>query len=795
MSRPLLCSLLLCSSLCPCLHAFAAPLAPVTSTRAAQVAQLQSWADARKIDTPSPLNLDVRAADLEAARATKPLQAWVRRGGIVVLHTDAAGVFGFQTVQARERTFDRAGQLWGKSENALPFGGSPLFLGGRSQSRLGQTDGVPGVRTVFYQLDSGDALLQASGPAVVPLLRVQDNTAPTKNTAEPVLYAAAMRRYGAGWALFVPRTIEARADGALFQKNLEGFIAAANENKWLSLPVSALGSAYAAASQKRKVDWQSLRGTLRPALDEQQLPLVSDEAQLVLSLDDAKAVDAVTAQADAAPTDDQERGRALVYLLAARALWQKDNDDGAPAADAKLAALWDASSTARQALWQSQSDGPAAAMTRWWCGVFALGAALPPVPTRYEPTLIAFSYAQPALEAGKWWQDVNTADEALKSVVAVAAQAAMQMAQQHKDDPPLLSYWKTDSGTRYWMQLAPIQAASNQFPPLPQEWGMPMREVSNKYTNLSNLLVPVEHANAMPMGAVPQPLVYPDSNKIIAEMFWRCSRFWSDAIPHRWGLSQAKSRILLSPLLPSVWVSPLGDKVEKVDGTYSSFAQGNKIYFRFQVHYPNPSWSAFIHQFRILLPNQKPQTKQDYADEYDFISFGEWPAQEFSASPTPARVTRLQAHLQLTFWVEDATTPQWIDDGLQNNFSLDMSDVIRLNQNDLRAITAFPPNQKVLIRVPRTALAGKMLSYALRQSLVSTDPEVEPVLTAQNDGFGASLAKLDSTHRVSYFYQKYGAGAFVETLQRLGSGQNIDEALQATTGLTQAQFLAAADAS
>ena len=87
-----------------------------------------------------------------------------------------------------------------------------------------------------------------------------------------------------------------------------------------------------------------------------------------------------------------------------------------------------------------------------------------------------------------------------------------------------------------------------------------------------------------------------------------------------------------------------------------------------------------------------------------------------------------------------------------------------------------------------------MLPYTLRQSLASTDAEIEPVETPQNNGFGQPLAKLDSTNRVSYFYQRYGAGAFIETLQRLGSGQSIDQALQATTGLTQAQFFAAADA-
>ena len=221
------CVVLASFPMCLLAQARAAPAldAPLP-TRRAQIAQLQSWGKAQRIESQSPLNLEVSAADLEEARATQPLQDWVRRGGIVVLHTDAANAFGFQTVPARARTFERAGQLWGRGAGAVPFGGSPLLWGGRARSRRGQTDGVPGVRTVYYQLQSGDALLSdvAGG---VPLLRVEENSAPADGRAEPTLYAAAMRSYGQGWALLVPRTIEARADGAQFQSNLSAFIAAA----------------------------------------------------------------------------------------------------------------------------------------------------------------------------------------------------------------------------------------------------------------------------------------------------------------------------------------------------------------------------------------------------------------------------------------------------------------------------------------------------------------------------------------------------------------------------------------
>ena len=735
----------------------------------------------------------MRAADLPAARATEPLQNWVRSGGIVILHTDAAQAFGFSTVQARERTFNRAGQLWGRGENALPFGGSPLLLGGRSQSQRGQTDGVPGVRTVFYQLESGDAVLRASGAAVVPLLRVADNTLPENNKVEPTFYAAAMRRYGKGWALFLPRTIEARADGAQFQKNLSDFIAQASEGKWQTVPVAAIHAAYQSASRQRNVDWQQLRQALQPLGDQKVLPAVSDEAQLLLSLDDARAVDAALQQVAATSNDDglQSSGRALVYLLAARALWQLDSDDGTPDADTKLAALWDTSSAAREQLWQTQSGGSTAAMTRWWNGVFALGAALPPIPTRYEPELIAFSYARPALEATQWWQGIQGAEGELSKIVALSGPAAQQMAQQHQDDPPLLSYWKTQSGTNYFMQLAPVQAASDKFPPLPQDWGMPPLVINKKtfYTQL----IPIGGDNAMPLGTVSQPLVFPAGNSVRSQMFWLCSQIWSGDLEAGWKLRGNKRDILLSSMSVNIFRSESGIQVDTFAEEHGAFLKNEKVYLRYMLNPAMPSWDAFAKQLRTHPEGTEPDTERDYRRDYSLFLFWNWGGQEVMSEITPARGARLQAHLQSKFWGEN-TAPFWMDEGLQNLFSLEMGEVIRRNSSDLKAITPFPPTQGLAVALPRRGMASSMLPYALRESIASTDPEIEPVATEQNAGFGAQLGDLDSTHQVRFFYDKFGAGAFVETLQRLGSGQSIDAALLATTGLNQQQFLAAANA-
>ncbi len=54
-----------------------------------------------------------------------------------------------------------------------------------------------------------------------------------------------------------------------------------------------------------------------------------------------------------------------------------------------------------------------------------------------------------------------------------------------------------------------------------------------------------------------------------------------------------------------------------------------------------------------------------------------------------------------------------------------------------------------------------------------------------------SQAEAQGYRLMSFFYNSFGAGRVAETLQRLGSGQSVDEALFATTGLSEAEFFAA----
>jgi hypothetical protein len=84
---------------------------------------------------------------------------------------------------------------------------------------------------------------------------------------------------------------------------------------------------------------------------------------------------------------------------------------------------------------------------------------------------------------------------------------------------------------------------------------------------------------------------------------------------------------------------------------------------------------------------------------------------------------------------------------------------------------------------PRQTLQG----YARRNQLLSP----QQFRGVPTDGSATSLlANEQALSMMLYFYNRFGSGRVVETLQRLGSRQTVDEALLATTGLTEEQFFA-----
>ncbi len=179
------------------------------------------------------ISLGVSADDLDKNPAARDaLLNYVGRGGTIFLHTNAAQIFGYRTVAARETTNRLVGQIYGRARAAVPFGTVPLLWSNDVSATTGAVR-APGINRVFYTLRPGDDLV-VDHPAGTPLLQVSDGS-----SARP-LYAAAIAPYGAGFAVFTPDFIDqTRGDGAAFARNLLKLV---GDSRYVGIPQAAIVS-------------------------------------------------------------------------------------------------------------------------------------------------------------------------------------------------------------------------------------------------------------------------------------------------------------------------------------------------------------------------------------------------------------------------------------------------------------------------------------------------------------------------------------------------------------------------
>jgi hypothetical protein len=135
-------------------------------------------------------------------------------------------------------------------------------------------------------------------------------------------------------------------------------------------------------------------------------------------------------------------------------------------------------------------------------------------------------------------------------------------------------------------------------------------------------------------------------------------------------------------------------------------------------------------------------------------------------SAIPAVLGRLHAQVVTNTLTLDGTpAPAWMQLGL-------------MSLSNLAVVANDPTNEPTPQNLRNLAAVGGLLAPA----------------QFENADLGAdrnSFVETQARRLMLYFYQRYGAGAAVETLQRLGSGESVDDALTATTGLTEAQFFVA----
>lgn len=379
---------------------------------------------------PDAISLSASAASLEAdPESRQALAAWVRDGGVVFLHSDAAEIFGFQTVEAREADNRGPGQLFGRARATLPFAAHPLLVSGVPSAAgsdlpaLDRNAPLPplGVRNVFYQMEVGDQLV-VSHPAGIPLLRVVDSA----GAGDAPLYAAAIAPFGNGWALVIPRLVEQqRGDGAMFVQNLLRFaksssrsanglfdpplgqpVPAVKTEPLASLPASLIELASQTASDGGDLGliaapWNAATAPPNPALltDPAEVLQPATESRLVLTAGEVAAVRAslVAAIADATEAGEAPRAhfRVLAYLLRARLEFQKG--------DLKSAITW---------MEAADEISPDSAEVLLWRGVLAAAQA-------EDITLDSPTRARLLSDAVQCWSGVLNA----KSLFTVAAQA------------------------------------------------------------------------------------------------------------------------------------------------------------------------------------------------------------------------------------------------------------------------------------------------------------------------------------------------------------------------------------
>jgi hypothetical protein len=689
------------------LPALGAPAAPGAGVQILEVGEAEI-ASLRNLNTTGRANavsLSVSLANLQADTASlRALESWVQNGGVVFLHTDAAQLFGYQTVPARESDNRLAGQLFGRAVAALPFGANPLLWSSSSGAALdGQALPQLGVQTVYYQMQAGDQLV-VSHPAGAPLLRVTDLAAPGRQ----VLYAAAIAPYGSGWAVFTPRLIEQpRADGAAFVRNImllangggnsvfappgQGMAPAASRTFFIGLPASLIES----ATQTETLNYATLaaawdKATRRDpasAMMQPNAPITAEtEPRLLITAPEANALRAVLDAA--ARGGDATRLQALLAVLRARLELQRNDMN-----------------TARTWLETAGNLAPNAAEVLLWQGVWSAAASqnvllASPVRGKFLSDAVAdwqrAQNAAPLLQAGST-PTANAADttnaDATNSSAAISGVPA-----------PTLQNWiaaATRSG-----QLALVE------PPLVTPIGGGNRVVLLRHFPDDPTL-----RTALPTGALlAQADEFLGANLDVEEiLIFPNDRYYQQ-------YSQA-AHIGSN----QVTFSPLANRGNVV---------GNRILMVSQITVP------------VLLSPGPPPI---------YAPLGQ---------AVPAVIARLHAQVLLHAIAQDgAPVPAWMQLGLMSLSNIAVTS--RLGNNE-------PMSQALA----RTGQANNLLS-----------PEQFENVNLGTDKDG--LVEEQARRLMLFFYVRFGAGAVIETLQRIGAGQDANDALAATTELNQNEFFLA----
>lgn len=651
------------------------------------------------------VSLSVSLAVLQADNAAlQSLQSWVQNGGVVFLHTDAAQLFGYQTVPARESDNRLAGQLFGRAVAALPFGANPLLWSSSSGAALdGQSLPQLGIQTVYYQMQAGDQLV-VSHPAGTPLLRVTDLAMPGGQT----LYAAAIAPYGSGWAVFTPRLVEQpRADGAAFIRNIvllangggnsvfaplgQGMAPAASRVFFVGLPASLIEN----ATQAEGGNYSALvaawdKATKRDpasAMMQPNVPIIAEtEPRLIVTAQEAGALRAVLGAA--ALDGGGTRAQAALALLRARLELQRN--------DLNAARTW---------LETAGTLAPGAAEVLLWQGVWSAASSenlllASPVRGRFLADAVA-----------DWRRAQNAVALLPAGSTPNASNAAANGAAGANDAGATIS-------------------------------GVPAQ-------TLQNWIAAATRAGELTLAEPPLVTPIGGANRVVLLRHFPDDPTLRTALPTGALLAQADEFLGANLDVEEILIFPN-------DRYYQQYSQAAHIGSN-QVTFSPLADRGNVIGNRILMVSQITVPV--------LLSPGPPPIYAPLGQAVPAVIARLHAQVLLHAIAQDgAQVPAWMQLGLMS-----LSNI---------AVTSRLGNDSVSDALSKTVQVNGLLA-----------PEQFENVNLGADKTG--LPEEQARRLMLFFYARFGAGAVIETLQRIGSGQDAEDALIATTELGQTEFFIA----
>lgn len=650
------------------------------------------------------MSIGVTRAQLQDdEEAQSALLAWVRGGGVVFLHTDAARTFGFTTVAARESSGQQAGQLFGRTRAAIPFGAHSLLWG--TAVRIGEDGqttrdqdaalaGASAVRTVFYQALSGDHFV-VGHPRGVPLLQILEAGA-----RNPV-YAAAIAPFGRGWAIVTPNYVEPqRGDGALFATNLLRFAGvppvpaqpdeapAPPPDLFVSLPASwiesaanaARGDGFDGAAQAKAL----VAATPRPV--------------------------AVVADADnkpqAAPAETERIAPLAVPASERNALWRALSGNALGVRTqvlvlrARLALQAGDIATASQWHARAEEIAPNAAVTKVWGGVLSAGEAA----TR---TLASPVRAQLLVQAvGQWETALRAAPE---TVAAADATDPMTASGMRSTGVPSVGGVDRDVVTLWAREATAAARLAAAEPPF--------------VTVAGDVVVRFYQGDAS------LRLALPTATRL-------------SLVSRALGILVEDEELLLfaSPAQLVAYRAARGSEDGSAPAGIYGDISGSKI-----LMVARPTGILFLPPIRPNGPRRPVQL----------------------GSSMPILIGRLHGQVLVNrLAAMGAPVPVWLRVGMESLVA-----------------------QQV---VGETAATANLLRAAAATGQLLTPAQFEAVAT--NGGLTEAqsfMAESQAESVVQFFIAQQGAGTLVETLQRLGAGQDIDNALGDIAGTNQDSLFSA----